>query len=222
MTLKATRCFLCDGTLSQVTEKAEISLGQRSAVVDVTRSRCNDCGEIFYTPDQMDAAQRAVAEELRHQEGLLGPMEIREIREKYRLTQAQFEQLLGIGPKTVVRWERGTVCQNRTADELLRIIRDIPEAFEYLARKNSVSVDLAESVNTFGDLSQALKHALAFQYVRKTRMLEPVRMLVDFDDLAPLWSSEGWRPYAKTRQQHTKVNIETEAALPAIPKGALK
>jgi DNA-binding transcriptional regulator YiaG len=43
-----------------------------------------------------------------------------------------FERVLRVGPKTVVRWERGTVFQNRATDTLLRMIRDVPAAREYL------------------------------------------------------------------------------------------
>ena len=55
-----------------------------------------------------------------------------EIREGLGLTQQSFEQLLGVGPKTVVRWERGTVFQNRATDSLLRVIRAFPEAARFL------------------------------------------------------------------------------------------
>lgn len=59
----------------------------------------------------MDAVLRRAADQIRDEEGLLGPHEIRAIRERYRLSQADFERLLGTGPKTVTRWERGTVVQ---------------------------------------------------------------------------------------------------------------
>lgn len=35
------------------------------------------------------------------------PIEVQQVREKLRLTQAQFGQLLGVHPMTVSKWERG-------------------------------------------------------------------------------------------------------------------
>ena len=53
---------------------------------------------------------------------------LRAIREGYGLTQDALEQLLRVGPKTVVRWERGTVCQSAAVDTLLAVLRDEPAA----------------------------------------------------------------------------------------------
>jgi HTH-type transcriptional regulator/antitoxin MqsA len=77
--------------------------------------------------------QRAVAQ-IRTEEGLLTPQDIRRIREKYGLSQARLESLLRTGPKTVVRWERGTVFQSAAADTLLRLLDDDPAILEALAR----------------------------------------------------------------------------------------
>ncbi len=58
--------------------------------------------------------------------GLLTPDEIREIRRSFAMSQAAFEDLLGAGPKTVVRWEKGSVFQSATADRLMRLMRMQP------------------------------------------------------------------------------------------------
>jgi HTH-type transcriptional regulator/antitoxin MqsA len=89
-------------------------------------SRCQRCGVDFYTHEQSLASSRASAGVLRTHEGLLSPEEIRSIRERLSLTQAQLEQALGVGAKTVVRWERGTVRQSRVADRLLRVLAAHP------------------------------------------------------------------------------------------------
>lgn len=81
-----------------------------------------------------ESLRRATAV-IRAEEGLLAPEEIVELRRKYGLTQAQLERLIGAGEKTVVRWERGTVSQNRTADTLLRVLRDFPDVVAHLAKR---------------------------------------------------------------------------------------
>lgn len=135
MTTHAETCFVCGAPMSLVREYEQMQMGSRSAKVEVERFRCDSCGEMFVTPDQMNRAQRTLASHLRRQEGLLEPGQIQQIREKYGLTQAELEALLGVGPKTVVRWERGTVFQNKATDQLLRLIDAVPAAFEFLARE---------------------------------------------------------------------------------------
>jgi HTH-type transcriptional regulator/antitoxin MqsA len=77
--------------------------------------------------------QRAVAQ-IRAEEGLLTPDDIRRIRGKYGLSQARLEALLRTGPKTVVRWERGTVFQSAAADTLLRLLDQDPAILQALTR----------------------------------------------------------------------------------------
>jgi HTH-type transcriptional regulator/antitoxin MqsA len=88
----------------------------------------------------MDATLRRASEAIRREEGLLMPDEIRGIRHHLGLTQEAFEKLLGVGPKTVVRWEKGTVFQNRSTDSLLRVVRAEPGAVLFLARLRAVNL----------------------------------------------------------------------------------
>lgn len=133
MTRIEERCSLCGGRASQVRDRVNFAIGRRSVPVEVELFRCSDCGEVFYTPQQMQAAQRSASDEVRRQDGLLSPSEIRAIRVQCGLTQSEFERLLGVGPKTDVRWEKGTVFQNKSTDTLLRILREVPEAVSFLA-----------------------------------------------------------------------------------------
>jgi HTH-type transcriptional regulator/antitoxin MqsA len=103
-------------------------------------TRCAACGEAFYTPEQSLNASRARATALRAHAGLLTPAAIRAIRDQYGLSQADLEKALGFGPKTVVRWERGSVCQSNAADNLLVIARDFPGVFADIARRNGVLI----------------------------------------------------------------------------------
>lgn len=128
-----TNCPSCEGEVTLIREPVTFQFGRRVARVEVERYRCDTCGEAFYSSTQADTAQRAATAELRRQENLLGPEQIKEIRRFLRLTQSQFERLLGVGPKTVVRWERGTVCQNHATDRLLRVIAAVPAAYQFLA-----------------------------------------------------------------------------------------
>lgn len=104
---------------------------------------CSACGQRYYTHDQSLASSRARAGALRQHAGLLTPDHIRAFREGQGLSQAQLEEILGTGAKTVVRWEKGTVCQSRAADQLLRLLMANPWNLKVLA--GEVAVNMAHA-----------------------------------------------------------------------------
>jgi HTH-type transcriptional regulator/antitoxin MqsA len=110
--------------------------------------KCSNCGEKFYVGTMLDESSRRAAAAVRRADGLLAPDEIRDIRTQYGLTQANLEKLMNSGEKTVVRWERGTVAQNATADTLLRLLRDHPEVVAKLAEQRGVPVTMPEPART--------------------------------------------------------------------------
>lgn len=127
------KCAECGGRIARRQTTVAVPIGARGAV-DVTRRLqcCDACGEIHFAAGEADAVRREANDQVRRREGLLFPEEIKELRTALGLSQAEFERLLRVGPKTVVRWERGTIFQNRATDTLLRTIRDVPAARAYL------------------------------------------------------------------------------------------
>jgi len=101
-------------------------------VPGIEHSECDECGEIVVALRDAELLQRRAAHQFRESKGLLTPDEIRALRRSLGLSQVAFERLLGTGAKTMVRWEKGTVLQSATADRLMRIIREMPEAVEVL------------------------------------------------------------------------------------------
>lgn len=134
------QCPICGGAATLIREDRQIAIGHRKTLVPHEFMRCDDCGEEYFLPGQMDSVMRRASEKIRREEGLLTPSEIRTIREKYGLTQVEFERLLGIGPKTVVRWEKGTVFQNAATDALLRLLDRYPENARFLAERHGVDL----------------------------------------------------------------------------------
>jgi putative zinc finger/helix-turn-helix YgiT family protein len=138
------KCYQCEAEVRIVTEPREFREGEQTVVIDDTFYRCDNCGETFYDGNMADESFRRAAAAARLQEGFLAPQEIRELRAMYGLTQAGLERLINAGEKTVVRWERGMVTQNATADTLLRVLRDHPEVVAKLAEWRGVRVTLPE------------------------------------------------------------------------------
>jgi putative zinc finger/helix-turn-helix YgiT family protein len=64
--------------------------------------------------------------------GLLTADEIRSLRERFGLTQAELARLLRLGQNTLSRWEAGRNVQTAAMDMLLRVLRDVPGGLEYV------------------------------------------------------------------------------------------
>lgn len=141
MTTPDLLCPHCDWSVKVVRELREVPLGSRRVTIEDEWSRCDECDEDFYTTEQADRRHRFAIEKARADDGLLPPGEIRRIREELGFTQQRFEQLLGVGEKTVVRWEQGRVCQNQATDRLIRLAAALPENVRMLAAINGVSLD---------------------------------------------------------------------------------
>ncbi len=127
------QCYECDGNAVLVRGPREVRAGTRVVKVEAEFMRCESCGEEYYLPGQVRELERTATGVIRAEDGLLSPREIEGIRAQYGLSQAAFEQLINAGPKTVTRWERGTVAQNGTADTLMRVLRNHPEVAQALA-----------------------------------------------------------------------------------------
>ncbi len=70
----------------------------------------------------------------RRKHGLVSAQEIRALRERFGLTQAELARLLRLGANTLSRWEAGRNAQSEAMDTLLRLVRDLPGTIDYLRR----------------------------------------------------------------------------------------
>jgi len=122
------KCAQCGGAVQ--TSYGAIPFEVRGEIVQVAgidHGECSSCGEVYLA---IDGAERLQAEAIRASKAarqLLSPEEIKDLRHSLSLSQVAFEKLLGVGAKTVVRWEKGTVFQSATADRLMRLLRAMPE-----------------------------------------------------------------------------------------------
>jgi HTH-type transcriptional regulator/antitoxin MqsA len=127
------KCGECGGTLRPSTAALSVRYRDEIFLVEgVEHAVCPRCGETYMSLDGAEQAQRSAAALYREARGLLTPDEIREFRASLSISQRRFEEMLGVGPKTVVRWERGTVVQSAIADRLMRTARDLPYVASYL------------------------------------------------------------------------------------------
>jgi putative zinc finger/helix-turn-helix YgiT family protein len=97
---------------------------------DVPIEACRHCGKIFVNKDSLRVRHEHVCKTL----GLLTPAEIKAIRQRHRLSQAEFAEITGLSEASISRWERGRLLQNRGHNTYLRNLKKDPELVEKLRR----------------------------------------------------------------------------------------
>jgi putative zinc finger/helix-turn-helix YgiT family protein len=107
--------------------------GETVTVASAKHSKCPKCGEVLRFTEAKRLQEDAIAL-YRKQHGLLSADEIRAIRKRFELTQAELAQLLHLGANSVSRWESGRNVQTAALDMLLRLIRDLPGSIDYLRK----------------------------------------------------------------------------------------
>lgn len=123
-----TACGGCGGRVAASTATIPFELrGETVGVQGVEHGRCEQCGEVYLDVEAAENVQREAVRQVRALRGLMTPDEIRALRDTLGVSQATLERLLGTGPKTVVRWEKGTVFQSATADRLMRLLAAQPD-----------------------------------------------------------------------------------------------
>ena len=120
---------------------------------------CSACGEQIILPPLRRSLDRAV--QRRH--GLLSSAEIRAVRERSGLSQAEIARRLGVGEKTYTRWEAGRSVQNRSSDNLIRLIDQDPGAFARLEaqRRPDRRETIASYIRLLGEIKGRDDHAVA-------------------------------------------------------------
>jgi putative zinc finger/helix-turn-helix YgiT family protein len=129
-------CFEC-GTGILIEGQVQIE-GTRSGEVfriSMDGLRCDRCG--FQAVDSTQSAlfTQLLSDAYRRKHGLMTGEEIRDRRNRLKMTQQEFADYIGVGVASVKRWENGQV-QEKGLDELLRLKTD-PEA----ARQNLKGIE---------------------------------------------------------------------------------
>ena len=108
--------------------------GEEIAVPEATHLRCPKCDEVVLRFDDARRVRQRALEIYRAKYGLLSADDIRSVRERFGLTQAELARLLRLGGNTISRWEAARNVQTASMDMLLRMIRDLPGSLDYLRK----------------------------------------------------------------------------------------
>ena len=91
--------------------------------LDVDTCVCQTCGATVFSPDVDSDSLKRFYREYRERTGLLQPEEIRAIRGEYGMSQETFAKVLGMGAKTIARYENGSL-QDEAQNNLILLMRD--------------------------------------------------------------------------------------------------
>jgi len=125
-------CPVCEaGHLKAVRKDVPFEYkGHRHVVANVRAYECELCGESLWDDHDEKKVERSLTDIRREIDGLLTSDEIREIRQSFGMTQVQFAEALKVGEKNFARYESGQATQGRSTDNLLRILREYPNAIQ--------------------------------------------------------------------------------------------
>ena len=108
--------------VTSVSEIEQFQYGDKADSVMLSASisvhHCTSCGFSFTAEDASESRHEAVCRYL----GVLTPIEVLEVREHYKLSQAEFSELSKIGKASLARWESGVLIQNQANDNLLYLL----------------------------------------------------------------------------------------------------
>lgn len=133
-------CAECGGEMRRSRSPVPMVIrGIEVSIPGVEHDLCTQCGEVMLDLKGVGKVTREAIRQYKQAKGLLTADEIRALRQSLGLSQAAFEKLLGTGPKTVVRWEKGSVFQSVAADRLMRMLRARPELTSLLQELDAES-----------------------------------------------------------------------------------
>ncbi len=128
-------CPKCGSPMNE--KKGSLTLpvnGEEIAVAESPHMSCPKCHEVVLRLGDARKLRQRALEMYRQMYGLLSADEIRSIRERFGITQAELARLLRLGANTISRWEVGRNVQTASMDMLLRVIRDLPGSLDYLRK----------------------------------------------------------------------------------------
>jgi putative zinc finger/helix-turn-helix YgiT family protein len=128
-------CPLCNTGKFQLVQTGyteEVASDNPIEFLDIWVDRCDHCGEIVFPGDTTRFIESVVADQTEQ----LTDRELERIREDLGVaTQDEMSDILGLGLKTFHKWESGRQFPTRSMSYYIRVLADVPGAFEYLRRR---------------------------------------------------------------------------------------
>lgn len=129
-------CRICgEGNLSVQLEKNAVEYKGVKENLDSLYAVCDCCGSEQTDAEQARTNKRLMIAFKKRVDGLLIGSQVRALREKLGLNQAQAAKVFGGGPVAFSKYESDDVAQSEAMDNLLRSALEVPGVVEYLSRR---------------------------------------------------------------------------------------
>ncbi|HHI93159.1 MAG TPA: type II toxin-antitoxin system MqsA family antitoxin [Gammaproteobacteria bacterium] len=129
-------CPICgEGHLQPRIGRSPVEYKGQTSEVEFHSSVCDACESEQLDAAQLRANKRAMVAFKKQVDGLLSGAEVRALREKLGLSQADAAKVFGGGPVAFSKYESDDVAQSEAMDKLLRLAAEIPAAFEVLTHR---------------------------------------------------------------------------------------
>ncbi len=128
-------CPICyNNSNFEIKEQAEEILVKNEKIsINSEVTYCKNCGSKVWNETLDDNNLKKAYNTYKQNHNLLTSNQIKAIREKYQLTQVTFAKILGLGEKTIARYENGAI-QDLAQNNLIVLIQNINN-FEELYNK---------------------------------------------------------------------------------------
>ena len=125
MTTEKFYCYNCEKESETITKKLDevFDVKGEKIAATITIRVCAECGEEVWDEELECENEKIIYGIYREKKGLLSPKEIKDIRTKIKIPQTTFAKLLGLGEKTIARYENGAI-QEAANDLLIRLMSD--------------------------------------------------------------------------------------------------
>lgn len=237
-------CPICEKKRNLVYGKRTEVVKVRGEVIPVKVNvyYCTEGDHYFYALNDEEDKYQTAYREFRKRKVMLQPEDIRELRNKYDLSQRAFSKLLGCSPITIQRYETGAL-QDDVHNNLLLILNDHYSFKHFFETKKSslpdkISRTIEKSLRRIDEKEKQLELDFFFNYVRlegaevivgKSANKEPLKTLLSIFarqaeqqvltsvDIAKTTELSCWQPRRKplTKNGDFSINTKGELALAA-------
>lgn len=169
MTKQDEICPICgEGHLEHRVEKNTVEYNGQTALLDSQYSVCDYCGSEQANLVQARKNKRAMIAFKKQVDGLLTGVELKTLRQRLGINQAQAAAIFGGGPVAFSKYENDDVMQSEAMDKLLRVADEFPDVLSYLAQKAGVDI-----------LGQSQAPVLSTNSVKYVRSVLPIKLVTE-------------------------------------------
>lgn len=149
-------CQLCDEDVevSYKKEKVNHRINNEDIEVEIQVPYCNKCGQELSDLDLEEERYELVYSKYRQMKKLLHPTAIKEVREKYHLSQRAFSRVLGFSESTINRYELGALQDN--IHNTILVLANDPKNMQLLMEQNNSNLSEVEQTTLKATLNELI------------------------------------------------------------------